>query len=41
MATAAGATGTVRIKEFHFPLSVEWTGGRGVVAKVPARRRSP
>ena len=25
---------TVRAKEFHFPLSVEWTGGRRVVAKV-------
>ena len=25
---------TVRVKEFHFPLSVEWTGGRRVVAKV-------
>ncbi len=24
----------VRVKEFHFPLSVEWTGGRRVVAKV-------
>ncbi len=25
---------TVRVKEFHFPLSVAWTGGRRVVAKV-------
>ncbi len=25
---------TIRAKEFHFPLSVEWTGGRRVVAKV-------
>ena len=25
---------TVRAKEFHFPLSVAWTGGRRVVAKV-------
>jgi peroxiredoxin-like protein len=25
---------TVRTKEFHFPLSVAWTGGRRVVAKV-------
>ncbi len=37
MATAAGATGAVRIKEFHFPLSVEWTGGRRVAAKVPGK----
>ncbi|HVN61033.1 MAG TPA: OsmC family protein [Gaiellaceae bacterium] len=25
---------SVRVKEFHFPLSVAWTGGRRVVAKV-------
>jgi len=28
---------TIRAKEFHFPLSVEWTGGRRVVAKVTGK----
>ena len=27
----------VRAKEFHFPLSVEWTGGRRVVARVEGK----
>jgi peroxiredoxin-like protein len=31
-------TPTVRAKEFHFPLSVEWTGGRRVVARVEGKR---
>jgi peroxiredoxin-like protein len=29
---------TVRVKEFHFPLSVEWTGGRRVVVRVEGKR---
>ena len=37
MAATAGPTGTVRAKEFHFPLSVEWTGGRRVVARVAGK----
>ncbi len=28
---------TVRAKEFHFPLAVEWTGGRRVVARVEGK----
>ncbi len=28
---------TVRMKEFHFPLTVEWTGGRRVVARVEGK----
>jgi len=28
---------TVRAKEFHFPLSVEWTGGRRVAARVAGK----
>jgi peroxiredoxin-like protein len=28
---------TVRVKEFHFPLSVEWTAGRRVVARVEGK----
>ena len=36
-ATPARTTGTVRAKEFHFPLSVEWTGGRRVLARVEGK----
>lgn len=32
MATANATSTTVRAKEFHFPLSVEWIGGRRVAA---------
>jgi organic hydroperoxide reductase OsmC/OhrA len=32
MATANATSTTVRPKEFHFPLSVEWIGGRRVAA---------
>ena len=31
---ATTSTPNVRPKEFHFPLSVEWTGGRRVAARV-------
>lgn len=37
MSVGATATGSVRPKEFHFPLSVEWTGGRRVAAKVEGK----
>jgi organic hydroperoxide reductase OsmC/OhrA len=37
MATTGSMTGTVRAKEFHFPLSVEWTGGRRVLASVEGK----
>jgi organic hydroperoxide reductase OsmC/OhrA len=32
MATTSATSTTVRAKEFHFPLSVEWIGGRRVAA---------
>ena len=34
----ATATITVRPKEFHFPLAVEWTGGRRVRAQVAGKQ---
>jgi peroxiredoxin-like protein len=35
---AAGSTaGTIRAKEFHFPLSVDWVGGRRVRASVEGK----
>ena len=38
MTAATGrTTGTIRAKEFHFPLSVEWTGGRRVLARVEGK----
>ena len=37
MATARGTSGRVRAKEFHFPLLVEWVGGRRVSAHVPGK----
>jgi organic hydroperoxide reductase OsmC/OhrA len=37
MSTAPTAVAAVRPKEFHFPLSVEWTGGRRVAAKVEGK----
>jgi organic hydroperoxide reductase OsmC/OhrA len=38
MGAAARATPRVRPKEFHFPLSVEWVGGRRVSARVEGKR---
>jgi organic hydroperoxide reductase OsmC/OhrA len=38
MATASKKAGTVRTKEFAFPLTVEWVGGRRVAAKVEGKR---
>jgi organic hydroperoxide reductase OsmC/OhrA len=38
MATATKTTPTVRTKEFEFPLSVEWLGGRRVAAKVDGKQ---
>ena len=37
MTTTDSTTGRVRPKEFHFPLSVEWTGGRRVLARVEGK----
>jgi organic hydroperoxide reductase OsmC/OhrA len=37
MATAGGTRASVRPKEFHFPLSVEWIGERRVVARVEGK----
>lgn len=37
MATTLSTTGRVRAKEFHFPLSVEWIGGRRVSARAPGK----
>lgn len=34
---ATTSTPNVRPKEFHFPLSVEWTGGRRVAARVDGK----
>jgi organic hydroperoxide reductase OsmC/OhrA len=44
MTTTATTTSGVRSKEFHFPLTVEWLGGRRVAAQVegkPAIEISP
>jgi organic hydroperoxide reductase OsmC/OhrA len=38
MTTATKTTPTVRTKEFEFPLSVEWVGGRRVAAKVEGKQ---
>lgn len=37
MTTEATPTATVRPKEFHFPLSVEWVGERRVAARVEGK----
>jgi organic hydroperoxide reductase OsmC/OhrA len=37
MSTSAEQVSTVRPKEFHFPLTVEWTGERRVAAKVEGK----
>ena len=38
MTAAVGSvTGAVRVKEFHFPLSVGWVGGRRVSAQAPGK----
>lgn len=37
MATVGSTAGTVRAKEFHFPLAVEWIGGRRVLARVQGK----
>jgi organic hydroperoxide reductase OsmC/OhrA len=37
MTTAATATPSLRPKEFHFPLSVEWIGERRVAAQVEGK----
>ena len=37
MTTETTPTATVRPKEFHFPLSVEWVGGRRVAARVEGK----
>ena len=39
MATASSASGAIRVKEFHFPLSVGWIGGRRV--SVQAHGKAP
>jgi organic hydroperoxide reductase OsmC/OhrA len=36
-ATTAAATRTVRLKEFRFPVTVEWVGGRRVAAQVEGK----
>jgi organic hydroperoxide reductase OsmC/OhrA len=38
MATATNSTRTVRVKEFQFPLTIEWMGGRRVAAKVEGKQ---
>jgi organic hydroperoxide reductase OsmC/OhrA len=38
MATATDSRKTVRTKEFQFPLTVEWIGGRRVAAKVEGKQ---
>ena len=35
--TAVEQTPRVRIKEFHFPLRVEWSGARRVAAQVQGK----
>jgi organic hydroperoxide reductase OsmC/OhrA len=37
MATTVETAPTVRAKEFHFPLSVEWVGGRRVAARAEGK----
>ena len=37
MTATTHTTATVRPKEFHFPLSVEWLGERRVVARVEGK----
>jgi peroxiredoxin-like protein len=37
MTATATHTSTVRAKEFHFPLTVEWLGGRRVAARVEGK----
>ena len=37
MTASARATTTVRPKEFHFPLTVDWLGGRRVAAHVEGK----
>jgi len=37
MATSAGTSTTVRAKEFHFPVRVEWLGERRVAARVAGK----
>jgi organic hydroperoxide reductase OsmC/OhrA len=37
MATTAETAPTVRAREFHFPLSVEWVGGRRVAARAEGK----
>ena len=37
MTTQATPTATVRAKEFHFPLTVEWIGERRVAARVEGK----
>jgi organic hydroperoxide reductase OsmC/OhrA len=37
MATSAGTSPTVRAKEFHFPVRVEWLGERRVAARVAGK----
>ncbi len=38
MTTQLAAVPTVRPKEFHFPVGVEWIGGRRVVARVHGKQ---
>jgi organic hydroperoxide reductase OsmC/OhrA len=38
MTTATKTTPTVRTKEFEFPLTIEWLGGRRVAAKVEGKQ---
>jgi organic hydroperoxide reductase OsmC/OhrA len=37
MATTAATTTTVRAKEFHFPVTVDWLGERRVAARVESK----
>ncbi len=37
MAAVAQPTGAVRSKEFHFPVDIEWIGGRRVAARVAGK----
>ena len=37
MATTPSTTGAVRAKEFHFPVLVEWIGGRKTLARVDGK----
>jgi organic hydroperoxide reductase OsmC/OhrA len=37
MATTAATTTTVRTKEFHFPVTVDWLGERRVAARVEGK----